>query len=126
MLTGKYAGAGDLQEGTRFSMGSVGEAYRDRYWDEPQFDQVRRLQAHFAERGIPLTQAVIAWSLARAGMSSVILGASRPSQLDDPLAALELELSEEDIALCDDAWYRLPRKKKAALVINWKNEGQEE
>ncbi len=126
MLTGKYANAKDRQEGSRFSMGSVGAAYRDRYWDEIQFDQVRRLQAHFAERGIPLTQAVLAWALAREGMSSVMIGASRPAQLDDLLAATELQLEEADLALCDDVWYHLPRKKKAALVINWKNEGEEE
>ena len=126
LLTGKYAGTEDFQEGTRFSMGSVGDAYRERYWDEIQFQQLQRLQTHFAGRGIPLTRAMIAWALAREGMSSVILGASRPFQLDDPLAAVELKLSDEDIALCDDVWYHLPRKKKAALVINWANDGDEE
>ena len=126
LLTGKYAGTKDLQEGTRFSLGSVGDAYRDRYWDEVQFQQVHRLQTHFAERDIPLTQAIIAWVMAREGMSSVIVGASRPSQLDDPLAATEITLTEEDIAICDDVWYHLPRKKKAALVINWASADDEE
>ena len=121
MLTGKYAGTEDLRDGTRFSMGSVGEAYRERYWDEAQFAQVRRLQTHFAEQESPLTQAAIAWSLAREGMSSVILGASLSAQLDAPIAALDLRLSEEDIALCNDVWLRLPRRKKPGLVINWKN-----
>ncbi len=48
------------------------------------------LGAIAADLGAPLAQLALAWCLVNPNVSTVILGASRPSQLEENLAALEL------------------------------------
>jgi aryl-alcohol dehydrogenase-like predicted oxidoreductase len=54
-------------------------------------------------------QVAIAWVLAQPGITSAIVGASKPEQLDDSLAAVHLTLEPEEKEACNLAWYRLPR-----------------
>jgi 1-deoxyxylulose-5-phosphate synthase len=49
------------------------------------------------ERGVPRAQVALAWVLAQPEVSAPIVGASRPGHLEDAVAALGLELSEEEI-----------------------------
>lgn len=49
-------------------------------------------------RGVPRAQIALAWVIAKTGVTAPIIGASKPGHLDDALAAMELELSEEEIA----------------------------
>lgn len=48
-------------------------------------------------RGVPMAQIALAWVLAKRGVSAPIVGASKATQLDDAIAALELVLSEEEV-----------------------------
>ena len=48
----------------------------------------------------PATVA-LAWMLAKPGVTSPIVGATKPQHLDDAVAALSLELSEEDVAVLE-------------------------
>jgi hypothetical protein len=57
-----------------------------------------------------LTQVAVAWVLAQPGITSAIIGASRPDQLDATLAGAELELAPDLAKLCDAVWWRLPRR----------------
>lgn len=116
-LTGKYASAEDLRQDTRFTLGSAAERYRARYWEAAQFREVERLKAHFAEREVSLTHAAIAWVLAQEGITSAIVGASRRAQIEDSLGCQELELSADDLAACDEAWYNLPRARDPAIAL---------
>ena len=50
-----------------------------------------------ARRGLPRAQVALAWLLAQPGLTAPIIGASRPGQIDDAVAALAVELSAEDI-----------------------------
>lgn len=50
-----------------------------------------------------VARVAIAWVLSRPGVSSVLLGATKPSQLDDNLGAIELRLSDEDLAELEQA-----------------------
>ena len=54
-------------------------------------------------RGCSLAQLAIAWLLTRPCVDSVLLGATRLSQLDDNLGATEVELTAEDLATLDEA-----------------------
>ncbi|MBN9078083.1 MAG: alcohol dehydrogenase [Rhizobiales bacterium 65-79] len=51
-----------------------------------------------AKRGVPRAQVALAWVLAKPEVSAPIVGASKPQHLDDALAALDLDLSQEEIA----------------------------
>ncbi len=108
-LTGKYRNTADLQENTRFTLGNAGPRYRNRYWDEFQFEQVANLQRYFAEREVSITHAAIAWVLAQEGITSAIVGASRAEQIEDSLKYAEIELTKDDLEFCDQPWYEIPR-----------------
>ena len=52
-----------------------------------------------AERvGVPMARVALAWVLRKPGVSAPIIGATRLEQLDEAVAALSLELSDEDVA----------------------------
>jgi aryl-alcohol dehydrogenase-like predicted oxidoreductase len=51
-----------------------------------------------SDRGLPMVQIAMAWLLAKPGITSPIVGATKIEQLTDPIAALDLKLSDQDIA----------------------------
>jgi aryl-alcohol dehydrogenase (NADP+) len=91
MLSGKHA-RGEPTEGTRFTLGRAGSMYQGRYWHEDVFATVEQLQPMAAEAGMSLVQLAVAWVLANPAITSPIIGASRPEQLDDSVRAVETPL----------------------------------
>jgi aryl-alcohol dehydrogenase-like predicted oxidoreductase len=102
LLTGKHDRAGKPTPGTRFTLGNAAERYQERYWHERQFASVEALHqaAREAERG--LTETALAWVLANPVITSAIIGASRPEQLEDTLQAGDRPLSPELKQRLDD------------------------
>jgi aryl-alcohol dehydrogenase-like predicted oxidoreductase len=114
LLTGKYSGRETPPEGTRFSLGGkTGPLYRERYWQQAQLEAVDRLKAFFAPRGKSLVRVAVAWVLAQPAVTSAIVGASKPEQLDESLAAVDVTLDAEERQTCDAVWYELPRRPAA-------------
>lgn len=65
--------------------------------NEEQLAKVAKLHEIAVERGQSLAQMALAWVLRRPEVSSVLIGASRVSQLEDNVEALEhLDFSEEE------------------------------
>ncbi|SMC22612.1 Predicted oxidoreductase [Andreprevotia lacus DSM 23236] len=91
LLTGKHR-AGAPTEGTRFTLGSAAGRYQERYWHEREFETVTALQEASAEAGVSLTTAALAWVLANPLITAPLIGASRPEQLDETLAAASYQL----------------------------------
>ena len=56
-----------------------------------------------------MATASVAWVLAQPGITSAIVGASRPEQLADTLAAADMTLDDETKAAFDAVWWTLPR-----------------
>jgi aryl-alcohol dehydrogenase (NADP+) len=110
LLSGKYRAGDAPREGTRFTIQRAGELYRQRYWDEAQLAAVSDLAKEVEARGLALASVAVAWVLAQPGVTSAIIGASRPEQLDATLAGAELALDSELTRLCDEVWWRLPRR----------------
>lgn len=118
LLTGKHRKDAEPEKGTRFEvLQSRTRLYHDRYWQDAQFDAVARLKAFFDARGQSLTQVAVAWVLQQPGISSVLLGASRPEQMDLTLSAPSLTLDAEALAACDDAWFSLPRPRDPNIAL---------
>ncbi|HEX5661847.1 MAG TPA: aldo/keto reductase [Polyangiales bacterium] len=90
LLTGKHDLAKGPAEGTRFTLGTAADRYQDRYWHDREFQTVRALQQ--LVEGRPLTTVALAWVLANPVISSAIIGASKPEQLKDTLAAVDYKL----------------------------------
>ena len=54
-----------------------------------------------AARGVPMAQVAMAWLLARPGVTAPIVGVSKMRHLDDALAALDLALTSEEVAVLE-------------------------
>jgi aryl-alcohol dehydrogenase-like predicted oxidoreductase len=89
--------------------GATGALYRDRYWQHAQLEAVRELQKALQPRGRSLIQTAVAWVLAQPGITCAIVGASKPEQLGESLAAVTVGLEKDELKACNQAWYRLPR-----------------
>jgi aryl-alcohol dehydrogenase (NADP+) len=95
LLTGKHKAADAPPEGGRFKLGTAGAMYQARYWHDRQFAAVEALQGIAAEAGTSLVTLAVAWVLANPAITAPIIGASRPEQLDDSLAAADKPLAPE-------------------------------
>jgi aryl-alcohol dehydrogenase-like predicted oxidoreductase len=66
-------------------------------------DLVDRLNEVAADRGVSVAQVAIAWVLSRGDDIVPLVGARRRDRLDEALGALELELSDGDLAAIEEA-----------------------
>lgn len=87
LLTGKHRKGTAPTPGTRFTLGKAATRYQDRYWDERYFKTVEAVQGLADDAGVSMVTLAIAWVLANPAITAPLLGASRPEQLDDALAA---------------------------------------
>src|SRR5688572_23842204 len=78
--------------GTRFAHPGAGPTYRDRYWHDREFDTVEALRPLANDAGLSMAHMAMAWVLANPVITSPIVGATRPEQLDDALAAADKPL----------------------------------
>ncbi|MDK1024163.1 MAG: aldo/keto reductase [Gammaproteobacteria bacterium] len=109
-LSGKYQPGEEPRSGTRFTLGSAAGRYQERYWQESQFDVVQTLKEQVEKRDLNLVSVAIAWVLHQEGITSAIIGASNPDQLDANVAALDLVFDDELLKACDEVWWVLPRR----------------
>ena len=97
-LTGKYdrddRPTGDTRLGDDPDRGV--EAYDGRN-TERTWRIVDEATAVGDEHGRPPTHVALAWLLTRPGVASVLLGARTPEQLQDNLAAIDLELTDDQV-----------------------------
>jgi aryl-alcohol dehydrogenase-like predicted oxidoreductase len=59
------------------------------------FETVDALQGVAHDAGLSLTTLAVAWVLAHPAVTSPIIGASRPEQLDDTIAAADVVLDDD-------------------------------
>ena len=117
-LTGKHKAGAEPAAETRFALGGrAGETYRQRYWQEAQFAAVEHLKEFFAARNKPLAQVAIAWVLAQPEVTSPIVGATSAEQLEQSLPAVDMTLDEEEMDVCNDVWFSLPRLRDKAVAL---------
>jgi aryl-alcohol dehydrogenase-like predicted oxidoreductase len=65
---------------------------------------VETVAAIAADRGVPRAQVALAWVLAKSEVPAPIVGASKTAHLDDAVAALELGLTEQEIARLEEPY----------------------
>jgi aryl-alcohol dehydrogenase-like predicted oxidoreductase len=58
---------------------------------------VDKVLALAERRGVSAAQVALAWLLAQPGVTSPIVGITKPEHLSDAVAAVDLELSDEEI-----------------------------
>jgi aryl-alcohol dehydrogenase (NADP+) len=98
LLTGKHQPKGAPPEGSRFTLGTAGAMYQQRYWHEKEFETIEALKGVAAQAGLSMAQMAIGWVLANPAVTAPIIGASRPDQLKDALAAAATPLPADLVA----------------------------
>ncbi|HTV57648.1 MAG TPA: aldo/keto reductase [Verrucomicrobiae bacterium] len=73
--------------------------------DKPIVDRVNEIAR---ERQLPPAQIALAWILGKPGVTSPIIGATKPRHLDDAIAAVSLKLSHEEIARLEELYLPHP------------------
>jgi len=76
--------------------------------EESDKEVVDRLEKIAAGRGVPMAQAALAWLLSKPGVTSPIVGATKPHHLDDAAAAVNLKLTAEEIGSLESAYVPHP------------------
>jgi len=102
LLTGKHSKEAGPEEGSRFTLGTAAQRYQDRYWHEREFETVEALRPLASEAGMSLARMAVAWVMANPAITAPIIGASRPEQLDDTLAAADAALPADLKLRLDD------------------------
>ena len=90
VLSGKYAPGAALPAGSRAS--GEDAQYMGRYMTDPVLEAVQQLKPLADQAGCTMAQLAIGWVLAQPGITSAIVGASRPEQLRETAAAADLDI----------------------------------
>jgi aryl-alcohol dehydrogenase-like predicted oxidoreductase len=98
-LTGKYSRSSPPPGGTRFA--DAGQFVP--FEREMGYRVVDALKVVAARHGASPARVAIAWLLGRPAVSSVIIAARKPEQLEDNIRAVDLQLTEEDVRQLDAA-----------------------
>ncbi|MEP6568608.1 MAG: aldo/keto reductase, partial [Acidobacteriota bacterium] len=116
-LSGKYTRDNPTPEGARrsgFQFPPIDEARA--------FDAVDALARIAKEKGTTIAQVALAWLLAQPGVTSVIIGANKMSQLEDNLKATDLELTGAEFEMLSAT--TAPATQYPQWMIERQNEGR--
>jgi aryl-alcohol dehydrogenase-like predicted oxidoreductase len=102
VLTGKYAPGAEPPDDSRAASEAMGFAMAPFLRDE-LLEGVQRLRPIADEAGLTMVQLALAWVLRRPELASAIIGASRPEQVEQNVAASGVELSQDVLDAIDDA-----------------------
>jgi 1-deoxyxylulose-5-phosphate synthase len=69
---------------------------------------VERVREVAERRGVPRAQVALAWLLQRDVVTAPIVGARRPGHLEDAVAALDLELTDEEVSVLEEPYVAQP------------------
>lgn len=97
LLTGKHDRSVPPPAGTRFTLGTAAARYQSRYWKDQEFQTIEDLRALGNQAGMSMATMAVSWVLANPAVTAPIIGASRPEQLADSLAAVEKGALDSDL-----------------------------
>jgi aryl-alcohol dehydrogenase-like predicted oxidoreductase len=93
------------REGDRLTTRSRTDPFGDSlYTPEVDFAVVDRVGEVAGERGVAQAQVALGWLLHKPGVTAPIVGATKLEHLEDALAAVELSLSEDEIARLEEPY----------------------
>ncbi|MGA0599963.1 aldo/keto reductase [Caulobacter sp. KR2-114] len=96
LLSGKFGPGSNGPEGARRTVFDFPPVNTERAW--PVVEAMRQIgDAH----GVSVARVALAWVLAKPFVTSVIIGAKTEEQLDDNLAAADLELTADEVKALD-------------------------
>jgi L-glyceraldehyde 3-phosphate reductase len=101
VLTGKYKPGMALPSGSRAATDRVKNSMQ-RYLDDEFLGKVEQLGEVASQAGLSLAQLSLAWVLRQPNVSSALIGASKPSQLEENVKASGVKLTDEVLRNIDE------------------------
>ncbi len=98
LLTGKYTSGGQIPSDSR----AAKLGWDEKKLDEQRLSQVQQLQRIADEAGLSLTHLALAWILRQDNVSSALVGASRPEQIQQNAGAAGVKLSEDVVTAIEE------------------------
>jgi aryl-alcohol dehydrogenase-like predicted oxidoreductase len=84
-------------------------------YDQPSdWEVVEAVKKVAAERGDPPAQVALAWLMSRPAVTAPIVGATKLKHLEDAIAAVEIELTDEEVSALEAPYQAHPVKGLAA------------
>jgi aryl-alcohol dehydrogenase-like predicted oxidoreductase len=102
-LTGKYQRDQKPTDGRIASTTEMQEESWERRATERNWRIIDAAEAVATERGVTVPQVALAWLRVQPTVSSVIIGARTMEQFEDNMAAVEIDLTPEELARLDEA-----------------------
>jgi 1-deoxyxylulose-5-phosphate synthase len=96
------------RDGQRLTTRAGSDPFGDSLYNQADFDVVDAAGEVAAERGVPPAQVALAWLLHRPGVTAPIVGTTKASHVDDALAAVKLELTEEELRRLEERYVPHP------------------
>lgn len=113
-LTGKYTKQNQKPAGARRSEFNFPPV------DERGYDAIDVLAGIAKNKNITIPQASLAWLLAQKGVTSVIIGANKISQLEDNISSAEVTLTADEIERLSNV--TMPKKLYPQWMVDWQND----
>jgi aryl-alcohol dehydrogenase-like predicted oxidoreductase len=90
--------------GQRSTARAGSDPLADEMYTDADFDVVDRLVEVARARELPPARVALAWLLHKPGVTAPIVGATRPTHLEDAVAAVEVALSAGEIARLEEPY----------------------
>ncbi|MFW6039029.1 MAG: aldo/keto reductase family protein [bacterium] len=101
VLTGKYKPGQDPPAGTRAADPDQNKTMMRLYWKDEYLQAASELAKIAEELNLSTATLSLAWILRRSEVASAIIGASKPSQIEDNVKAVDVELSDDVLERID-------------------------
>ncbi|HZV24745.1 MAG TPA: aldo/keto reductase family protein [Acidothermaceae bacterium] len=102
VLTGKYMPGAAPPAGSRATDTKGGARFVSRWLEDDVLSRVQLLRPLAAQAGLPMSQLALAWVLHNPNVSSAIIGATRPEQITENVAASGVKLEADLLDQIDD------------------------
>ena len=102
VLTGKYHPGQDPPPGTRAADERQNTVLKSLYWDNVKLAQAQEMVGIAKEMGVLPCQLALAWVLRQSIVSSAIIGATRPEQIEQNVMAPDITLPDDVLEKLDD------------------------
>lgn len=108
VLTGKYLPGKKPPAGSRATDKKSGAGMISRWMRDDVLEAVSGLKPIADSLGITMSQLALAWALSNPNVSSVIMGASKPTQVKENVKASGIKLDASTLAAIDKVLGKLP------------------
>jgi len=108
LARGFLAGNRDRSGGGETTRANSDDYADSMYYREEDFTVAERAQEIAEQRGVTSAQIALTWMLSKDYISAPIIGATKLKHLEQSIDALEIKLSEEEIATLEEAYQPHP------------------